>query len=49
MGLLLIAAGICFGFILTNQVRNALLANQSEEGTSFQFQVVDIPHGPIAL
>ncbi len=36
-GLLFIAAGICFDFILGN----ALLASQSEELTSSQFLVVD--------
>ncbi len=44
MGLLLIAAGM-FWFYIINQSGNALLTGQSEEVTmSLEFQVVDIPH-----
>ncbi len=44
MGLLLIAAGMCFGFILLANQEILLLASQSEEVTIAGCgQVVDIP------
>ncbi len=46
MGLLLIAAGMCFAFIiLANQ---EMVYWQTNQNRSLQFQVVDIPHWPIS-